>query len=436
MTLPYAIGRTNIKRMLTYAFIDSIASQLYLQIFIGGFRIGLSVITLPIFLYYYRKVNPIILSFFIASIGLITRSALYGIATSNFMNALRLEAPTIVFDLLYGLLFYAFYYISDDQSRLHWFFVILSIDFVANTFEILFRYGDLTPEVLNAMSTLFFVACIRACISIIIVSILSYYKLFLKKEEHDERYRNLLILTSDLKSETYFMIKNMDYIEYVMNNAYELYETSNDSKYDDNIQQLSLTIAKDVHEIKKDYIRVIKGIEKITNTKAEYSVMKFKDLMSILHRNTEKYIESENLDIHLKIKIENDFLLKEHYLLMSILRNLVNNSIEALGKKRRGQIEIVEKSTDDLIRFEISDNGNGIKEKHLACVFDPGFSTKFNEATGDISRGLGLTLVKDIIETRFNGSIEVLSIIGVGTEFNIELPKKNLEVVENEILHN
>jgi len=294
MTIPYALGKTNLKRMVAYALIDSVASQLYLQIFIGGFRIGLSVITLPIFLYYYRKVNPIFLSFFIATIGLIARSALYGLTTSGFAEALILEAPTIVFDLLYGLLFFAFFYKSDDQSRMHWFFVILGIDFVANTFEILFRYGDLTPEVLNAMSTLFFIACIRACISLFIVSILSYYKLFLKKEEHDERYRNLLILTSDLKSETYFMIKNMDYIEYVMNNAYQLYEKTNDNdyEYDDDIQELSLTIAKDVHEIKKDYIRVIKGIEKITDIKAEYSMMKLKDLMSILQRSTEKFIDS------------------------------------------------------------------------------------------------------------------------------------------------
>ncbi len=169
MTLPRAISKTNVIRMFAYAIIDSIASQLYLQILIGGFRIGLSVITLPIFLYYYRKVNPIILSLFIASIGLITRSSLYGLMSGGFVEAISIEAPTIVFDLMYGLLFFTFFYKNEDQSRTRWFFVILCVDFVSNCFEILFRYGDITPEVLNAFSTLFFIACIRACIALFIV---------------------------------------------------------------------------------------------------------------------------------------------------------------------------------------------------------------------------------------------------------------------------
>ncbi len=54
----------------------------------------------------------------------------------------------------------------------------------------------------------------------------------------------------------------MDYIEYVMNNAYQLYESMHEHNHGEDVQDLSLTIAKDVHEIKKDYIRVIKGIEK------------------------------------------------------------------------------------------------------------------------------------------------------------------------------
>ena len=57
----------------------------------------------------------------------------------------------------------------------------------------------------------------------------------------------------------------------------------------------------------------------------------------------------------------------------------------------------------------------------------PGFSTKINYETGQVSRGLGLSLVKDIVETQLGGSIDVHSENGC-TEFIMRIPKQNLEV--------
>ena len=39
----------------------------------------------------------------------------------------------------------------------------------------------------------------------------------------------------------------------------------------------------------------------------------------------------------------------------------------------------------------------------------PGFSTKINYETGQVSRGLGLSLVKDIVESELGGSISLTS---------------------------
>ena len=57
----------------------------------------------------------------------------------------------------------------------------------------------------------------------------------------------------------------------------------------------------------------------------------------------------------------------------------------------------------------------------------PGFSTKINYETGQVSRGLGLSLVKDIVESELGGSISVTSEDGC-TDFTIRIPKENLEV--------
>jgi len=67
------------------------------------------------------------------------------------------------------------------------------------------------------------------------------------------------------------------------------------------------------------------------------------------------------------------------------------------------------------LNITVSDNGSGIKEPHLAQIFNPFFSTK-QEGTG-----LGLSISKKIVEAH-NGTIRVESREGIGTSFFISLP--------------
>jgi len=50
-------------------------------------------------------------------------------------------------------------------------------------------------------------------------------------------------------------------------------------------------------------------------------------------------------------------------------------------------------------------------------IYNPGFSTKFDEETGNIERGIGLTLVRDLIKDTFYGNINAKSEIDKGTTF-------------------
>jgi len=77
--------------------------------------------------------------------------------------------------------------------------------------------------------------------------------------------------------------------------------------------------------------------------------------------------------------------------------------------------------------FSICDDGPGIPKENIPNIFTPGFSTKINFSTGEINRGLGLNLVKDMIENQFHGKITVESVPGQ-TTFLIRIPKIQLEV--------
>jgi two-component system NtrC family sensor kinase len=74
-------------------------------------------------------------------------------------------------------------------------------------------------------------------------------------------------------------------------------------------------------------------------------------------------------------------------------------------------------SGDGVVRFVISDNGEGIAPENLAKIFHPFFTTK-SEGKGV---GLGLAVSYGIIEAH-GGEIEVKSKVGEGTTFTVSLP--------------
>ncbi|CAA7611711.1 sensor histidine kinase [Magnetospirillum sp. UT-4] len=101
--------------------------------------------------------------------------------------------------------------------------------------------------------------------------------------------------------------------------------------------------------------------------------------------------------------------------LQQALINLVRNAAEAIGPGGRIAIRAREEGGEALI--EVSDNGCGIKNRELARVFEPFFSTKeVGKGTG-----LGLFIVHDII-AKHGGRITVTSTPGQGTSFLIRLP--------------
>jgi signal transduction histidine kinase len=83
-----------------------------------------------------------------------------------------------------------------------------------------------------------------------------------------------------------------------------------------------------------------------------------------------------------------------------------------------GRIDITLTPENKHLFIDVTDTGKGISKSNFKTVFKPGFTTK---ARG---WGLGLSLVKRIIEENHNGKIFVKSSeIGKGTTFRIILKK-------------
>ncbi len=98
------------------------------------------------------------------------------------------------------------------------------------------------------------------------------------------------------------------------------------------------------------------------------------------------------------------------------LENLVKNAIDSLDKSE-GKVSLSAVQDGKHVVMEIADNGKGIRRRDWKNVFRPGYSTK------EHGWGLGLSLVRRIIEEFQNGTIYISSSDrGVGTTFKIRIP--------------
>ena len=98
-----------------------------------------------------------------------------------------------------------------------------------------------------------------------------------------------------------------------------------------------------------------------------------------------------------------------------VIENISKNAVDAMDGK--GQIQItINPYNNNQISLDIADSGKGIHKSKLKEVFKAGYTTKKR------GWGLGLTLVKRIVENYHKGKIFVLnSEIGKGTTFRIIL---------------
>jgi signal transduction histidine kinase len=102
--------------------------------------------------------------------------------------------------------------------------------------------------------------------------------------------------------------------------------------------------------------------------------------------------------------------------LNQVWTNLLHNALQAMDNEGKLTIKLL-KEGDNAI-FSVTDSGKGIPTEIRGKIFQPFFTTK---ARGEGS-GMGLDIVKKIVEQKHGGRIWFDSEIGVGTTFYVSLP--------------
>jgi two-component system phosphate regulon sensor histidine kinase PhoR len=134
--------------------------------------------------------------------------------------------------------------------------------------------------------------------------------------------------------------------------------------------------------------------------------------------------ESEKNNISLKLENINNPLIYVHAdqeRIIQVLTNLIVNSIK-YGSDNGYTKVIVEDFNKEKVIVRIIDNGEGIEKEHIPRLFERFYRIDKNRSRKKGGSGLGLSIVKHIIEAH-NEQIFVKSEIGAGTEFSFTLSK-------------
>jgi two-component system sensor histidine kinase YcbA len=229
-----------------------------------------------------------------------------------------------------------------------------------------------------------------------------FQKITVLDEQERVSYEKMLIVASELYDELFFMKKSTENMENIMAKSYNLHKRLKELKLSDrSLARSALEVAEAVHEAKKDTVRILAGLSQALEIKKEEQRMTLAEIMDLVIKTNRSYSQSLDKKVQFNLQIQRDMRVAQIYPLLAILNNLVSNAIEAI--RGEGYVRLKVSCKGPVVKISVYDNGEPIKERDRALIFEPGFTTKFSP-DGVPSTGIGLAYVKGLVES-FGGRV-------------------------------
>jgi signal transduction histidine kinase len=129
----------------------------------------------------------------------------------------------------------------------------------------------------------------------------------------------------------------------------------------------------------------------------------------------------KNIKIHLDSDVPSIYLNADSSEIEIIFNNLVSNAVKY--NVQDGSVNILFKTENNKIKISVTDTGIGISKEDLPKLFQD-FSRIKNDKTKGISgSGLGLSIMKKMVEDYYHGQVSVKSEPDKGSTFIVEIPQ-------------
>lgn len=166
-------------------------------------------------------------------------------------------------------------------------------------------------------------------------------------------------------------------------------------------------------------VNLIEDLDQITKLEGKHMPIE-KRKFDIVQLTKDVFEALDSKAVEKKVRLKFDETYEPIYVnadrskIEQVFTNLIANSITYGNEK--GTTEVRFYDLDDTLTVEVSDNGPGINADSLPRVFERFYRIEKSRNRNDGGSGLGLSIVKHIIESHQN-SIYVRSTEGIGTTF-------------------
>lgn len=180
----------------------------------------------------------------------------------------------------------------------------------------------------------------------------------------------------------------------------------------------ALSIANHATKRIDSYIASVQKQLKHKTSKTLFSVVEeIENVITInTYRARREHVVIECIHPHEKVTLYGDVVRFHH-----VMTNLISNAIESYNDQctENKRVCIAINTSVSVYTITVQDNGCGVSTEQLSHIFDPFFTTKPNGI------GIGLAMVRAIIEEDFAGTITCTSTPLDDTTFTITLPRNN-----------
>lgn len=197
-----------------------------------------------------------------------------------------------------------------------------------------------------------------------------------------------------------------------------------------NLEDYDLMIQRSLERIKgmRTLIMDMLDLTRLESGKKARDVKKL-NLVSLLKMSKDTMSPmaiQKNVKIVINAEPKEIFYLADQQEMEIIFNNLVSNAVKY--NKDNGEVNCIIREDEHSITISVSDTGIGMNEDDISKLFQDFIRIKNEKTKGISGSGLGLSILKKIVEEVYNGTVTVTSKEDVGSTFTIVLPKINIVI--------
>ncbi|WP_172674122.1 PAS domain-containing sensor histidine kinase [Syntrophomonas palmitatica] len=259
----------------------------------------------------------------------------------------------------------------------------------------------------------------ETCLLSILTDITEQFKLAEERQELkdqiDKVYR-LLMLNSESAGIIHEITQPVNAIKLLVESMLYFYNTEGSADAMELIKTLQY-ISKEVNRIEKTIVQIRSFTRK--RQVADFRPCNLNDAVHISVSIFEFRLSADGICVQLDLSENLPQVPGDLNWLVTMIKNLLENAIQALDKVKKSDKEIHcnTRLIKNKVILEVVDNATGISNEQIDRIFQPFYSTKdIGENTG-----LGLAIVESIVKS-IGGRIGVFNNDRGGATFHIELP--------------